>query len=518
MKTLTVAAGSFLLASASFGQGSWTNVPNWPTADDEAHAIHMNHLRPANPAMGNKGRFLFWEKMEGPSQSPYIWNPYSGGGTFTLTATGGELDYMIFCCGQTLMKNGKVIACGSGFENHVTTTRVSVFDPLTDTWSTQAGHWMNQKRYYPSVIRMPYGEIVVAGGQAEDSGNIWIYDNPYEVQTDVLNANNAWVSPSPNDYYFINYPQLYAHSASEVFFAGSARRSALYGGTAYQTFLFTTSSQTFVPYGGESRVWWRACSAMIRPGLIFKCGGFTESDDGDPYSGQGGWPSDPPASVRSEIFNLASDVPWTQKTNMNHARLDFNLVLLPDGTAMAVGGSTKHSDVNTIVRTPEIYDLTTNTWTDVANHSTAFRGYHSSAALMPDGRVVLAGADLNATPSAEIYTPTYCTNGTRPNIVTAPDVIQVGVSDGFPITVNDAAVNGACLIALGSMTHGWDSNQRYIPLTVNGTGTSKSLSGVTSVTQTPLGWYMLFVTKPAAGGGVTLGNLAKYVYVDIGGE
>jgi len=170
--------------------------------------------------MGNKGRFLFWGKMEDQAQEPYIWDPYAGSGTFTPTAPENQLNYMIFCCGQTLMKNGKVIAAGGGFEDEQTTDRVSVFDPVTDTWNTQVGHWLTNVRYYPSVMRMPYGEIVVAGGQEADSGSIWIYDNPYEVQTDTLNANNAWVSPSTNDYYFINYPQMYAHSASEVFFAG----------------------------------------------------------------------------------------------------------------------------------------------------------------------------------------------------------------------------------------------------------------------------------------------------------
>lgn len=523
MRLIFVLAGA-ATSGTCLAQGSWANVPNWPTSTIEAYAIHQNHLRPTNPAMGNTGRFLFWGLTEGAITEPWIWDPYANGGagTFTRTATGGELDYSMMPVGHTLMKDGKVVITGGDFDpiTGQSHNRVSVYNPDDDTWSRQIGHWLTANRFYPCVTSMPYGEILVAGGQRHNAmppntGSIWNRNNPYEYNPDVANANANWISPTMNDFGFINFPQLYAISAYEVFFAGAGLSNYVDPPNPppfpYQTFRFAIPGQMTTPFGGSSEIWFRSTSAMIRPGVILKCGGFNGPDRGTP---------DPPAEKRTEMIDLAGvrDPAWVQKADMNFARLDFNLVIMADGNAFAVGGSTQHGAPTTAVRTPEIYDYVNDTWTTVPDHSPNFRGSHSTAWLLPDGRIALAGSNQNSNPSGEIYTPEYCTNGTRPNILTAPNVIRVGDARAFAITVDDSAVNGAALIALSSVTHSWDTNQRYIPLKVSGTGTTKMVFGVTSVTQTPLGWYMLFVTKPAAGGGVTLCNLAKYVHVDIVGS
>ncbi len=521
MKVFTVLGSLFAACGPCLAQGSWASVPNWPTNSVEAFAIHASHLRPTNPMMGNTGRFLFWGVMQGESIEPWVWDPYANGGagSFTLTAPKGQLDYEMYSAGQTLMKDGKVITAGSYFDlvTGQPNNRVSVFNPDTDTWSTQVGSWLTVGRFYPCVTRMPYGEILVAGGQRHNgappnTGTIWIRDNPYEYNPDVVNANAAWISPTTNDFKFVNFPRLYPISGSDVFFTGAA--ISMYNDPPnappypYPTFMFKVPGKTTTPLGGTTQIWWRDCSAMIRPGVILKCGGFNSPDRGTP---------DPPAEKRTEMIALSQsyESQWARMADMNHARLDFNLVIMADGNAFAVGGSTVHGITSTAVRTPEIYDYANNTWTPVPDHSSAFRGYRATSWLMPDGRIALAGSNRNSTPSAEIYTPEYCTNGTRPNILTAPDVIRIGSARAFTITVDDPAVNSAALIALNATTHSWDTNQRYIPLKVNGNGTTKSLSGLTTPAQTPLGWYMLFVTKPAAGGGVTLCNLAKYVHVDV---
>lgn len=523
MKILAVLVGLFTTTGSCLAQGTWASVPNWPADTSEAFAIHASHLRPTDPAMGNTGRFLFWGVAEGDSTEPWVWDPYANGGagTFTLTAPKGLLDYEMYPAGQTLMKDGKVIAAGSNFDSLTgrPNNRVAVFNPGTDTWSTQVGRWLTQDRFYPCVTRMPYGEILVGGGQRHNgthpnTGSIWIRDNPYEYNPDVVNANANWISPTTNDFKFINFPQLYPISGSEVYFAGAGL--SLYNDPPnappfpYPTFMFKIPGQATTLMGGMTQIWWRACSAMIRPRVILKCGGFNAPDRGP----------DPPAEKRTEMIVLSPshESLWVRMADMNHARLDFNLVIMADGNAFAVGGSTVHGITSTAVRTPEIYNYANNTWTTVPDHSSAFRGYRATSWLMPDGRITLAGSNRNPTPSAEIYTPVYCTNGTRPNILTAPEVIQIGSDRSFSITVDDPSVNGAALIALTSTTHSWDTNQRYIPLKVSGSGTTKSLSGLTTPAETPLGWYMLFVTKPAPGGGVTLCNLAKYVRVDLPGS
>jgi len=524
MRAIIVLAASAAATGTCLAQGSWANVSNWPTSNSEAYAIHQCHLRPTNPAMGNTGRFLFWGLTEGDITEPWIWDPYANGGagTFTRTATGGELDYSMMPVGHTLMKDGKIIIAGGDFDpiTGQSSNRVSVYNPDTDTWSTQVGRWLTANRFYPCVTRMPYGELLVAGGQRHNAmppntGSIWNRNNPYEYNPDAANANAGWISPTTNDFAFINFPQLYPISASEVFFAGAGLSIYVDPPNAppfpYHTFRFNIPGKTTTPFGGATQIWSRSSSAMIRPGVILKCGGYNGPDRTTPH---------PPAEKRTEMIDLAQvrNPAWVQKADLNFARIDLNLVIMADGNALAVGGSLEHGVPSTAVRTPEIYGYANDTWTTVTDHSAAFRASHSTAWLLPDGRIALAGSNQNVNPSGEIYTPEYCTNGTRPNILTAPDVIRVGDARAFAITVDDPSVNGAALIALSSLTHSWDTNQRYIPLTVSGPGTTKSLSGVTTVTQVPLGWYMLFVTKPAAGGGVTVCNLAKYVQVDVAGS
>jgi len=523
MRVIAALAGSLAAGASCLAQGSWANVPNWPTGTSEAYAVHQCHLRPTNPAMGNTGRFLFWGLTEGDITEPWIWDPYANGGvgSFTRTATGGELDYSMMPVGHSLMKDGKVIIAGDNFDEATgqSSNRVSVYNPDSNTWSRQIGHWLTANRFYPCVTRMPNGEIVVAGGQRHNAmppnmGSIWNRSNPYEYNPDAIGANASWISPAKNDFGFINFPQLYPISENQVIFAGGGISNYVDPPNAppfpYQTFRFGIPSNTITPFGGSTQIWSRSSSAIIRPGVILKCGGYNAPDRTFPH---------PPAGKRTEIIDLTQvrNPKWVQKADLNFARIDLNLVIMADGNAFAVGGSGEHGVLSTTVRTPEIYNYANDTWTTAPDHGPSFRASHSTAWLLPDGRIALAGSNQNPVPSGEIYTPVYCTNGTRPNIITAPDVIKIGTR-AFSITVDDPAVNGAALIALSSLTHSWDTNQRYIPLKISGTGTTKSIHGITSATQTPLGWYMLFVTKPAAGGGVTICNLAKYVRVDIPGS
>ncbi|MEO7454139.1 MAG: kelch repeat-containing protein, partial [Fimbriimonadales bacterium] len=114
---------------------------------------------------------------------------------------------------------------------------------------------------------------------------------------------------------------------------------------------------------------------MIRPRKIFKAGGFNGPDlDPNPQV-------HPPAVARTEFLDLlGGDVPWTAKASMNYARVDFNLVLGPDGNAYALGGSTTHDVPATAINPIEIYNYATNTWTIGPSLSASeFRGYHSIA-------------------------------------------------------------------------------------------------------------------------------------------
>src|SRR5205823_9383122 len=99
------------------------------------------------------------------------------------------------------------------------------------------------------------------------------------------------------------------------------------------------------------------------------------------------------------------------------------------------------------------------------------RLYHSTALLLPDGRVLVAGGgrstgsvDSTDQLSAEIYEPPYLFNGARPTISSAPGTIQY--SANVTVTTPDALqISSVALVRLGAVTHAFDQNQRYVPLT-----------------------------------------------------
>ena len=103
---------------------------------------------------------------------------------------------------------------------------------------------------------------------------------------------------------------------------------------------------------------------------------------------------------------------------MAHGRAYHNLTLLPDGTVLASGGGSRSDGVDAAnaVLPAEIWNPDTETWTTV-DSLTNGRLYHSTALLLPDGRVLMAGG--GALPgsiavnqrNAEIYSPPYLFKG-----------------------------------------------------------------------------------------------------------
>ena len=72
-------------------------------------------------------------------------------------------------------------------------------------------------------------------------------------------------------------------------------------------------------------------------------------------------------------------------------KMYVSAVILPDRTVFETGGAQKQREYgNSYVYSSQIYDPQTGAWTK-AKDSTVPRGYHSSALLLPDGRVATFG-------------------------------------------------------------------------------------------------------------------------------
>lgn len=360
-------------------QGSWEVPPfffgNDPAGTDAIYAVHMVHL--------HTGKALVWTVIyPGPGCDPmcasnppppyppscvsrvYAWTPPSMSdpagfpGTFESVP---NCNTWMFCGGHSALADGSILAVGGmifGGHQNGGSPESNVFDPLAqpvDHWS--AGSNMAQGRWYPTATTLADGRVLACSGKNESGlyvGLPELYDPA---------ADNWEPLPFPDGFSYYQdelYPYMFLLPDGNMVDAGP--------GIAY---ILLTSNWTWnhtnplpspswppdpppPPGNGGSAV-------MYEPGKIMKCGGRLALEDSavattwvvnldftDPNNPNAGDPYNPPG--------------WMLAGNMNFARLDHNLVVMPDGKVLALGGGTSH-EFPTAVLNPEIFDPSSGTWT-----------------------------------------------------------------------------------------------------------------------------------------------------------
>ena len=156
------------------------------------------------------------------------------------------------------------------------------------------------------------------------------------------------------------------------------------------------------------------------------------------------------------------------------------------------------------IHTPELWDPSTGTWTPMAPEAID-RCYHSTAVLLPDGRVFSGGGGeyapvvgvsqsnppVNTHADAQLFSPPYLFKGARPAITKAP----AKVTYGEPFDVETPAPNEisqVTWIRLPSVTHSFDQNQRINFLSFQ-RGPNKVCHRAANANVCPPGHYMLFL-------------------------
>jgi hypothetical protein len=213
--------------------------------------------------------------------------------------------------------------------------------------------------------------------------------------------------------------------------------------------------------------------------------------------------SDPPywaAEDTTYVLDMTQPQPaWRQTAPMAYPRSYHNLTILPDGNVLATGGGTTTDtfDQSQAVFPAEMWSPITETWTTMAAMSVP-RLYHSTAVLLPDGRVVVAGGGrfgggaVDDKLSAQIYSPPYLFKGTRPSISSAPSLISY--NSNFSVSATGAtSIAKAALIPLTSVTHHFNANQRYLSLPFQNAGTNLTIQAPANANIAPPGYYMLFI-------------------------
>jgi hypothetical protein len=184
---------------------------------------------------------------------------------------------------------------------------------------------------------------------------------------------------------------------------------------------------------------------------------------------------------------------------MAFARRYSTATLLPDGTVLATGG-TRLGGFNNgagAILEAEVWNPVTEHWATLAPMDVK-RVYHSTAVLLQDGRVLVAGGGQPAPEhgidnrNAQTFSPPYLFKGPRPTIASAPAIAKYG--QPFAVnTPNAAAITAVNWIRLPSATHAFDQNQRINRLTFVRQSSWLDVTPPADSRLAPPGHYMLFI-------------------------
>jgi len=430
--------------------GSWSSVVNLP-----AVAVNLVLLK--------NNTVLFYQD----GASPTIWDYVHG--TFSGVPTTANL----FCSGHALFADGRVLVVGGwGGGDSDGIANAEIFDPANNSWTAVPN--MSYRRWYPTATTLSDGTIMVtAGWQTGPHVNAGIPEI-YNLST------NAWTKLTSANNPFESYPFLYQLSDGRVIHVGNSEYATV-------TDILDLNAQTWSVV--DPNIVDGASSAMYLPGKIMKAGSATDS--------QG---SGPAANTTYVLDTTKTNPTWQQTPSMAYPRSFLNLPVLPDGTVLAIGGETDKNGGNiaNAVYSAERWSPQTQTWTTMSAMHTP-REYHSTAILLPDARVLVSGmgADFGNVPNemnAEFYSPPYLFKGARPTISQAPAQISYG-TNFFVATPDATTITTAVLIRTGAVTHFFDQNTRYVPLTFQQATGGLTLSAPASANFAPPGYYMLFIVN-----------------------
>ncbi|PSB31260.1 galactose oxidase-like domain-containing protein [Chlorogloea sp. CCALA 695] len=465
-------AGKLAQLTDPIAAGEWQDSLDWPLV-----AVHM--------AVGPNGKVLAWTRPKLSLGNPpqyTLWNPDTH--TFTNSPPFGQPGALltdIFCAGHDFAPSGKLLVAGG----HSTGTAgdgsrdINVYDFITNTWNSYPNK-MNSGRWYPTVTYNGSGEGVIVGGSITGStlntiSQVWEAGGTQSLRT--LSSAVLGLPVNP-------YAWNFVAPSGRIFNSGPTQTTRALDTTGTGKWSTISNSKFGNRYYGSS--------LMYGDGKVLIVGG-----SHDKYG---------PPTKTSEVVELFTSSNWIPVFPMQFARRHHNATLLPDEKVLVTGGTSSGSFNNTTgaVLAAEMWDPQTTQWTTVASMKKR-RTYHSTAVLLPDGRVVLAGGGLpigsgaaddpltkQGNYDAEIYSPPYLFKGTRPVITSAP--ANVSYNQTFTIQTPDAAsISKVTWIRLSSTTHQFNAGQRISRLNFTPAAGGLFIETPTKINLNPPGYYMLFI-------------------------
>ncbi len=458
----------------------------------------------------------------------------------------------LFCGGHTLLKNGSVFFAGgtrSIDENGVFTRTglpyALVYETLSDTWPSippisfvGSGGWDSTcgiscggtsyidgpERWYPTATKRANGSVLVTGiTQVISYQGSGLQGNPHStcgsgrnLSIERFNSSGTATvevskhSTTPDDIWSAEYAHVFqlpepierTGKTFDLLFFGETGQPLLLDDSGA---LPVSSSAWLAPHSprptgtpittpndGASSVMlpiFNPHPSSYRRGSVLIAGGDLDGGGGlysvyDPtLAASGGWLAQGAGALDSPRHHPST-------------------VVLPTGEILIIAG---HNGGFTEGDVAEFVDPRTGFTHSSGTASLAggIRGYHTATVLLPDGRVFVGGGRQQATfekASFEYYSPPYWNENTPLSFVSAPQSIEYGEDFGVSLETGPRKpVMELALLSLGSMTHSFDMNQRYIELELVIQAGGGPLGNYVAVAKAPAngriappGYYMLF--------------------------
>jgi hypothetical protein len=194
----------------------------------------------------------------------------------------------------------------------------------------------------------------------------------------------------------------------------------------------------------------------------------------------------------------------------------MNVVILPDASLLVLGGVARAPNMPGVpVNEPLLYR--NGVWRVLPANNVnppSVRDYHSTAVLLPDGRVMLGGGN-GRNYDYEFFLPDYLTYpkpegvhfDTPLNFVSEFDADRLEYATHVEIACNDlplgVSLQKVVLMAPGATTHHSDMSQRYVEMEITNQIKPHAVEFLTPPDDkhAPRGIYMLFLVT--SGGGVS---------------
>ncbi|MFE0511277.1 galactose oxidase-like domain-containing protein [Streptomyces sp. NPDC058964] len=489
--------------NAECADGSWSVLPT------------QNPVRSMHSVVLNNGKVLLIagsgnseEQFNAGTFTSAVYDPANG--TYKVIPTPKDM----FCAGHIQLQDGRVLVMsgnkaypvpgGHGYEGFKDSY---IFDPKTETYSKtndlNDGHW------YPSATELGNGDVISFGGLREDSsGSVTTeyWSDKDQAWQPLWKVNQTWS-------FWGLYPSMILMQDGRLFYTGSHVFGNNIPGSGSAVYDYDANTITQIPGLQNKDQRDQSASVLLPPA----------QDQRVLTIGGGNIDSNPDANRLTDVIDLkqanpsyVAGPPLPQGTvdlgngkvpeTGNQGKMYVSVVLLPDGKVLETGGGL-HNRANPVYEA-SLYDPDAGTFDPVAADPEA-RGYHSSAFLLPDGRVMATGDNPgNGTwnHNVSIYTPPYLYKGTRPTITSLINQ-EWKYGDTQRITV-DRPIAKAELIRPAAVTHSSDPNQRFVDLPLSVDGNNVDLNVTSNPDLAPPGWYMLFAVDA---NGVP--SVAKWVHL-----